>query len=137
MQTSFIIQNENDLEQVANHILSNTEHCKFSLKGEMGSGKTTLVKKFCKFLEVSDVVNSPTFSIINEYTSKFGVIYHFDFYRIKNQQEVFDLGYERYFYSSSYCFLEWPEKIPDLIIDDFIEIEILCKNSERIINIAI
>ena len=137
MSTSFTIQDEHELDEVANFILSKHSYSKFLIKGEMGAGKTTFIKKLCKYLEVQDIVTSPTFSIVNEYNSNFGVIYHFDFYRIENLQEVFDLGYERYFYSTNYCFVEWPEKISSLITNDFIEIEILCKNSERIINIAI
>ena len=137
MSTSFTIQDEYELDKIAHFILSSTSYSKFLIKGEMGAGKTTFIKKLCKYLEVQDVVTSPTFSIVNEYMSKFGTIYHFDFYRIETLQEVFDLGYERYFYSANYCFVEWPEKISNLITNDFIEIEILCKNSERIINIAI
>ena len=137
MGTSFTIKDEHELDEIADFILSNTSYSKFLVKGEMGAGKTTFVKKLCKYLGVQDIVTSPTFSIVNEYISNFGVIYHFDFYRIENQQEVFDLGYERYFYSANYCFVEWPEKIPSLITNEFIEIEILYKNSERIINIAI
>ena len=137
MSTSFTIQDEHELDEVANFILSKNSYSKFLIKGEMGAGKTTFIKKLCKYLEVQDIVTSPTFSIVNEYNSNFGIIYHFDFYRIESLQEVFDLGYERYFYSTNYCFIEWPENISSLITNDFIEIEILCKNSKRIINIAI
>jgi tRNA threonylcarbamoyladenosine biosynthesis protein TsaE len=86
------------------------------LYGEMGSGKTTLVKEFCRQLNVLDPIHSPTFSIVNEYeTASGGRVYHFDFYRIKNETEAFDLGAEEYFASGHPCFIEWPEKIPSLI----------------------
>lgn len=86
------------------------------LFGEMGSGKTTLVKEFCRHLGVVDPIHSPTFSIVNEYAASGGSkVYHFDFYRIKNEAEAFDLGAEEYFTSGYPCFIEWPEKIPSLI----------------------
>jgi tRNA threonylcarbamoyladenosine biosynthesis protein TsaE len=84
--------------------------------GEMGVGKTTLIKALCKELGVEEATNSPTFSIVNEYlTTLEKSIYHFDFYRIEDEEEVFDMGYEDYFYSNNYCFIEWPEKIPNLL----------------------
>lgn len=136
MKDSFIVKDENQLYKVASNILQGTMINKFMLTGGLGVGKTTLVKYFCKQLGVQDVVSSPSFSIINEYMSDYGLIYHFDFYRIQNQEEIFDLGYEEYFDSSNYCFVEWPEKINSLISSNIIEIEILQRNSERIINIA-
>jgi tRNA threonylcarbamoyladenosine biosynthesis protein TsaE len=81
----------------------------------MGAGKTTFIKALCLQLGVTDTVSSPTFSIVNEYESPGGSVYHFDFYRLKDQSEAFDLGYEDYLYSGQYCLIEWPEKIPDLI----------------------
>lgn len=90
--------------------------------GEMGAGKTTLIKAFCANLGVEDAVSSPTFSIVNEYNYPGGVIYHFDFYRLKNQFEALDLGLEEYLYSNSYCLIEWPEKIPDLLPENYLEI---------------
>lgn len=81
----------------------------------MGAGKTTLIKELCKGLGTTDTVTSPTFSIVNEYHTAKGKIYHFDFYRLKNQTEALDMGYEEYFYDGAYCFIEWPEKIPDLL----------------------
>ncbi len=85
-------------------------------KGEMGAGKTTLIKEICRQLGVTDAVSSPTFSLVNEYQTANGqTIYHFDFYRIKNLQEVYDMGYEEYFFSGNYCFIEWPEMIEPLI----------------------
>ena len=89
----------------------------FAFYGKMGVGKTTFIKALCKLLGVEDEVNSPTFAIINEYHSQTtaGLIYHFDFYRIKKLEEVYDLGYEDYFYSGALCFIEWPELVEELL----------------------
>ncbi len=87
--------------------------------GEMGAGKTTLIKSISKELGVHESVSSPTFSLVNEYkTSNNGVIYHFDFYRIKSIEEVYDIGYEDYFYSGNLCLIEWPEKIEELLANE-------------------
>ena len=104
--------------------------------GEMGVGKTTLIKSICKVLNVQDVVTSPTFSVVNEYQDKDGnSLYHFDFYRIKNQEELFDLGLEEYIYSDNYCFIEWPEKADKLLSDNFVKVQ-MTKNKEcRIIKV--
>jgi tRNA threonylcarbamoyladenosine biosynthesis protein TsaE len=98
----------------------------FAFYGKMGAGKTTFIKALCKELGVNDEVNSPTFSLINEYRSETTseLIYHFDFYRIKKLEEVFDLGYEDYFYSGALCFIEWPELIEDLLPGDAKKISI-------------
>jgi tRNA threonylcarbamoyladenosine biosynthesis protein TsaE len=96
----------------------------FLFQGEMGAGKTTFIKALCDKLNIEDVVSSPTFSIVNEYRSEAGPVYHFDFYRLKNQTEAYDLGYEDYFYSGAYCFIEWPEKIPDLWPEKYLSVEI-------------
>lgn len=92
----------------------------FAFYGKMGAGKTTFIKALCKELGVNDEVNSPTFAIINEYRSETTseLIYHFDFYRIKKLEEVYDLGYEDYFYSGALCFIEWPELIEELLPTD-------------------
>ena len=89
----------------------------FAFYGKMGAGKTTFIKALCKELGVEDEVNSPTFAIINEYRSETTaeLIYHFDFYRIKKLEEVYDLGYEDYFYSGALCFIEWPELVEELL----------------------
>jgi len=105
--------------------------------GPMGAGKTTLIKALCKQLEVQDTISSPTFSIVNEYLSQNGnPIYHFDFYRIKNIQEAFDLGYEEYLYDTNYCFVEWPEKIESLIPNEN-RVNIFLKNIQNHRNIKI
>src|ERR1700744_4853803 len=96
----------------------------FLFYGEMGAGKTTFIKSLCQVLGSTDNVSSPTFSIVNEYLLPAGAIYHFDFYRLKNQAEALDIGCEEYFYSGNYCFIEWPEKIPDLLPEHFVKIEI-------------
>ncbi|HWV72078.1 MAG TPA: tRNA (adenosine(37)-N6)-threonylcarbamoyltransferase complex ATPase subunit type 1 TsaE [Pseudosphingobacterium sp.] len=88
----------------------------------MGAGKTTLINELCKQLGVTDQPSSPTFSIVNEYQSSNGLIFHFDFYRLKDEGEAFDLGYEEYFFSGNYCFVEWPEKIMNLLPSTVISI---------------
>lgn len=98
----------------------------FAFYGKMGAGKTTFIKAVCETLGVTDVVNSPTFSIVNEYRSDTTgeLIYHFDFYRIKKLEEVYDMGYEDYFYSGAVCFIEWPELIEDLLPGDAVKVTI-------------
>ena len=91
----------------------------WSFEGEMGAGKTTLIKAICNTLGVIDEVSSPTFSLVNEYKTKDGkTIYHFDFYMIKNIEEVYDIGYEDYFFSGNICLIEWPEKIKELLKEE-------------------
>ncbi len=93
--------------------------------GEMGAGKTTLIKALGKEFQLIDEVTSPTFSLVNEYLSTENqTYYHFDFYRIKSEEEAFDIGAEEYFYSGNLCWIEWPEKIPELIPDEYLEINI-------------
>ena len=98
----------------------------FAFYGKMGAGKTTFIKAVCEGLGVTDVVNSPTFSIVNEYRSDTTgeLIYHFDFYRIKKLEEVYDMGYEDYFYSGALCFIEWPELVEDLLPGDVVRVDI-------------
>lgn len=96
----------------------------FLFYGSMGAGKTTLINALCEALGVKDHTSSPTFSIVNEYDSDNGILYHFDFYRLKEETEALDMGYEDYFYSNRYCFVEWPEKIPNLLPENTVKIEI-------------
>ena len=99
----------------------------FAFYGKMGAGKTTFIKAICECLQVDDVITSPTFSIVNEYYSNKldDSIYHFDFYRIKKVEEVFDMGYEDYFYSGRLCFLEWTELIEGLLPKDAVKVHIM------------
>lgn len=99
-------------------------HKVFAFYGSMGAGKTTFIKAVCEELGVEDVITSPTFAIVNEYTGKEGTIYHFDFYRIKKLEEVYDMGYEDYFYSGALCFIEWPELIEEVLPDDAVKVSI-------------
>lgn len=96
----------------------------FLFRGAMGAGKTTLIAEICRVLGVGDEVASPTFSIINEYDSAGGSVYHFDFYRIDTPSDALDLGIEDYFESGEWCFVEWPEKIEGLLPDDAVEVGI-------------
>ena len=97
----------------------------FAFYGHMGAGKTTFIKAVCEEMGVDDVVTSPTFAIVNEYTAAGGTpIYHFDFYRIKKLEEVYDMGYEDYFYGDGLCFIEWPEMMEELLPDGAIKVQI-------------
>jgi len=113
------------------------DHKVFVFYGSMGAGKTTFIKAICEELGVEDVINSPTFAIINEYNTKNGdQLFHFDFYRINKIEEAYDFGYEDYFYSGNLCFIEWPEKIKELIPPDAVEVHIVENaKGEREINI--
>ena len=116
-----------NIQEAAQEFLNNLGDNKiFAFYGKMGAGKTTFIKAICEALDVDDVITSPTFAIVNEYTSnKLGEpIYHFDFYRIKKLDEVYDMGYEDYFYSGNLCFLEWPELIEDLLPEDAVKVTI-------------
>ena len=97
----------------------------FAFYGKMGAGKTTFIKAICETLGVKDVVASPTFAIVNEYADASGrPVYHFDFYRIKNLREAFDIGCEEYFYSGYPCFIEWPELVEELLPDETVKVHI-------------
>ena len=104
--------------------------------GSMGVGKTTFIKILCEALGIKDVVTSPTFSIVNEYqTPSREKVFHFDFYRINSEAEAYDMGYEDYFYSGAYCFIEWPEKIESILPVDIIKINISIQNELRIFEV--
>ena len=102
------------------------DSCVFAFYGKMGAGKTTFIKAICEELGVKDVINSPTFAIVNEYRAEdtCALIYHFDFYRIKKLEEVYDMGYEDYFYSGALCFIERPELVEDLLPGDAVRVDI-------------
>lgn len=131
----YLVNSTDDLTAAAQWLLQQKPDSKiFLFNGAMGAGKTTFIKAICEVLDVEDSTSSPTFSIVNEYATAAGPIYHFDFYRLKDEQEAYDLGYEEYFYSGAYCFIEWPEKIPNILPDDAvnIEIEIIDTQSRKI-----
>lgn len=121
-----IIESIKNIDFAAAELLKEFEGQRvFAFFGEMGAGKTTFIQALCRELDVIEVVNSPTFTIVNEYHTENGSsIYHFDFFRIKKIEEVFDLGYEDYFYSGNYCFIEWPELITDILPDNAVLIKI-------------
>lgn len=120
-----------ELKEAAYQIIKNhPDERIFLFYGTMGAGKTTLINELCLQLGVQDHTSSPTFSIVNEYASSNGAIFHFDFYRLKSESEAFDFGYEEYFYSGNYCFIEWPEKIPNLLPDSIIKIELTITDFE-------
>ncbi|MNJ99938.1 tRNA threonylcarbamoyladenosine biosynthesis protein TsaE [compost metagenome] len=129
---SISINSTAELNHVAQELLAFAEGQKFFIfEGEMAAGKTTFIKAFCEALGVEDVVSSPTFSIVNEYESSVGLVYHFDFYRLKNLQEAYDIGYEEYFYSGAYCLVEWPSKVEELLPEEYIKIEITVTGNEQ------
>ncbi len=113
----FVIDDLKHINSVADQFLKAFPNpAVFCFYGSMGAGKTTFIQALCEKLHVVDVVNSPSFAIVNEYKREEGdSVYHFDFYRLKEEEEAYDLGYEDYFYSDSYCFVEWPEKIESLL----------------------
>ena len=128
---SIVIKDIEHIREAAHEFIENIgDHRVFAFYGKMGAGKTTFVKAICEELGVEDVITSPTFAIINEYTIDHSPlnngqsIYHFDFYRIKKLEEVYDMGYEDYFYSGALCFIEWPELIEEILPDDAVRVNI-------------
>ena len=122
------------IHEAAKEFLQNMGDGKvFAFYGKMGAGKTTFVKAICEELGVEDVITSPTFALVNEYTAGDGSpVYHFDFYRIKKLEEVYDMGYEDYFYSGALCFIEWPELVEELLPGNTIKVTIEeIENGER------
>jgi len=117
---------EEQLTDVANHLLKDNPNKRiFAFYGKMGVGKTTLIKALCQTLGVTDIAGSPTFSIVNQYLTEDGEsIFHFDFYRMKKEEEAYDIGYEEYFFSGNYCFIEWPEKIQALLPQGCVEVSL-------------
>lgn len=128
-----------EIDTVAASVLAAVKSHKIILfKGEMGAGKTTLIKAICHQLGVENNISSPTFSIVNEYvTNKGEPVFHFDFYRIKNVREAYDMGYEEYFFSGNYCLIEWPEMIKDLINFDTAIVQVEAIDEIRRINIIV
>lgn len=125
------------LSEIAAEIIQTVPHKILLFYGEMGSGKTTLIKEITSQLGVIDIANSPTFSLVNEYLSeKRETVYHFDFYRIVHEEEAYDMGIEEYFYSNSWCFIEWPDKVENLLPLESVAIHITI-NSNGLRNIQI
>ena len=106
----------NELNAIAKEIITSATHKILLFNGEMGAGKTTLIKEICAVLNVEDSPSSPTFSLVNEYQTTTGeTVFHFDFYRIDNEEEAFDMGIEDYLYNNAWCLIEWPEKVKNLL----------------------
>ena len=121
-----------DIDKIARKLLKESKTKTILFKGEMGSGKTTLISAMVKILGGESNVSSPTFSIVNEYKVKSDIVYHFDFYRIKNQIEALDIGIEDYFYSGNWNFVEWPDKIKPLIPNNTTTVKLsILSNQER------
>jgi tRNA threonylcarbamoyladenosine biosynthesis protein TsaE len=118
--------------QVAEEILSSCENERiFAFYGNLGAGKTTLIKRFCSLLGVEEAVSSPTFNLVNVYEGEEYEIYHFDFYRIKDEMEALGIGAQEYFDSGEYCLIEWPERIPNLLPEEAVTIQIEILDSSR------
>ena len=137
MQKTFEIQSETELEQVADFILKSfPDERVFLFYGDLGSGKTTLIKFLCKKLNCESQLSSPTYAIINEYQLQDKkLIYHADLYRLKNLEEALDIGIEEYLESGMYFFIEWPEVIEKLLVNSTIKIEIATENYIRLITV--
>ena len=121
------IKNLNQIDSAAADFLALTKkHRLIAFYGEMGAGKTTFIKALCKQLGVADIINSPTFSIVNEYgiENSEEKVFHFDFYRLKKAEEAFDFGVEDYFFSGNYCLMEWPEIVEEILPQNFLKVQI-------------
>ena len=135
---SLVLKSLSDLNIVADKFLHLMKGKKiFAFFGSMGVGKTTFIKALCNELGVVEIVTSPTFALVNEYQTGLGkLIYHFDFYRIEKLEEVYDFGYEEYFYSNNYCFIEWPEKVAEILPENVVYVHIVeNEDGSRTINL--
>ncbi|TND07535.1 MAG: UPF0079 ATP-binding protein [Bacteroidetes bacterium] len=128
----------NDLQDLARKMLeSSGDRRVFAFSGQMGAGKTTFIKALCKTLGVTDTTSSPTFALVNEYRTKNGEpVYHFDCYRLRKPEEAFDIGFEEYVNSGSYCFIEWPEMLGDLLPEDAVQVNISLEGEARIFELG-
>ena len=133
MEKQFVAYNLKELDDVAKEIVDFIKDQNIvAIEGKMGAGKTTLIKSMCQALGVKETVSSPTFALVNEYSdADASSIFHFDFYRIKKLEEVYDIGYEEYFYSGNFCFIEWPEMITELLPENHTIIKIEVGESEE------
>lgn len=129
----FQIHSIEELNSVAKEIISNLQQKIILLEGEMGAGKTTFIKVLLQEMGSTDEISSPTFSIVNEYEIPEGKVFHFDLYRIKSEEEALDFGIEEYLYSGEYCFIEWPDKISDLLPEKYHTIKIIAEGNQRTI----
>jgi tRNA threonylcarbamoyladenosine biosynthesis protein TsaE len=139
MQQTIKISSIEELPEAAKQLLAFCANKKVvAFYGTMGAGKTTFIKALCKALGVTDNVSSPTFSLVNEYhTSSGETVFHFDFYRINKLSEAYDMGYEDYLYSGNFCFIEWPEKVEELLPKNIVKIKILeGKNECRVVSLV-
>ncbi|WP_420573381.1 tRNA (adenosine(37)-N6)-threonylcarbamoyltransferase complex ATPase subunit type 1 TsaE [Kordia sp.] len=116
--------NLSQIDEIATAILTQSKHKIIAFHGEMGVGKTTLIKVLAKQLGVNELTSSPTFSIVNEYHTTNDVLYHFDCYRMEDEVEAYDIGIEDYLYSDAWCFIEWPERIQNLLPEEITEVNI-------------
>ena len=128
----------NDLASIAEEVIAKAKYKTLLFSGEMGVGKTTLIKEICNVLEVQDRVSSPTFSLVNEYhTATNAIVYHFDFYRITQEEEALDMGIEEYLYQNDWCLIEWPENIENLLPLEAVQIHItILENGQRTIQLT-
>ena len=128
-----LIKDKRHLSAAAKKFLKHTGENKiFAFYGSMGAGKTTIIKAICEVLGAIDIVHSPTFTLVNEYrTSKGETLYHIDFYRIKKQEEVFDFGVEEYLSGDSYCFMEWPELVEEILPPGTVSVRITVDDDEQ------
>ncbi len=128
----------NELTLIAEDIVKNAQNKVLLFYGDMGVGKTTLIKEICRVLGVEDVAHSPTFSLVNEYqTTNSDIVYHFDFYRIEHEEEAYDMGVEDYLYSNNWCLIEWPENVKNLLPLDAVTVKInLLENGQRNIQLT-
>lgn len=127
------VNNKKDLPSAIKRLLKYSGGRRiFALYGSLGAGKTTIIKEICKQLGASDSASSPSFTLVNEYrTARGESLYHIDFYRVKNTGEVFDIGLEEYLYGGSYCFMEWPDLIEELLPPDTIRVHITARENEK------
>lgn len=133
---TFIINSIEDLPKIASEFISNFQHKIILFEGEMGAGKTTLIKEIIAQMGNDDETSSPTFSIVNEYETQMGKVFHFDLYRINSEMEAYDFGIEEYLDSGAYCFIEWPDKIEKLIPEAHHLVKIIAENNLRTVIFA-